>query len=144
MKLFNATVAIAIAAALPSTTSATLRRAPTNNYEGQRKLQDEVGSMSMPIDAIEPVDEPNHGGFIFDKIFDAKCELAADLVKGRLDLACDNAFDLLDSGCGGLRRRLDEDDDPVNSLCDELCWVVGDFFDDYCWDRRKLKDTSSS
>ena len=61
-----------------------------------------------------------------------------------MDLACDNAFDLLDSGCGGLRRRLDEDDGPVNSLCDELCWVVGDFFDDYCWDRRKLKDTSSS
>ena len=145
MKLFNATVAIAIAAALPSTTSATLRRAPTNNYEGQRKLQDEVGSMSMPIDAIEPVDEPNHGGFIFEKIFDAKCELAADLVEDRLDLACDNAFDLLDSGCW--RRRLDEDD-PVKAhsigLCGELCEVVDDFFDDYCHDRRKLKDTSSS
>ena len=76
MKFFNATVAIAIAAALPSTTSATLRGE-------ERKLQDEVGS--MPIDAIEPVDD--HGGFIFDKIFDAKCKLAADLVEDRLDLA---------------------------------------------------------
>ena len=144
MKLFNATVAIAIAAALPSTTSATLRRAPTNNYEGQRKLQDEVGSMSMPIDAIEPVDEPNHGGFIFEKIFDAKCELAADLVEDRLDLACDNAIDLLNSGCGG--RRLDSPSHGGHSivLCDELCEVVGNFFGDYCLDRRKLKDTSSS
>ena len=143
MKLFNATVAIAIAAALPSTTSATLRRAPTNNYE-ERKLQvqDEVGS--MPIDAIEPVDEPNHGGFIFEKIFDAKCELAADLVEDRLDLACDNAIDLLNSGCGG--RRLDSPSHGGHSivLCDELCEVVGNFFGDYCLDRRKLKDTSSS
>ena len=69
-----------------------------------------------------------------DKIFDFKCEVAADLVEERLDIACNNADDLLVSG-GCFRRRLDEDD-PVEahsiSLCTELCEVVGNFFCNYC------------
>ena len=148
MKLFNAATVIAIAAALPSTTSATLRRAPTNNYE-ERKLQDEVGS--MPIDAIEPMDD--HGGFIFDKIFDAKCELAAELIDERLDLACDNAAAIGSKLRCAVRRRLNGDvpqgdDDPVEGPCDELCDELDDFIFDYCITRddhpgRKLKDTSS-
>ena len=138
MKLFNAATVIAIAAALPSTTSATLRRAPTNNYE-ERKLQDEVGS--MPIDAIEPVDD--HGGFIFDKIIDLKCDLAADLFEDRLSFACNNALDLLDFCPEG--RRLDDHGAHWGSedLCDDLCDELDDFFDNACGDRRKLKDSSS-
>ena len=83
MKFINA--AVAIAAALPSTTSAVQIGAPTN-YE-ERKLQDEVGS--MPSIEAEAVDAMGHFGLgswdIFDKIGDLKCEAAADLIDERLD-----------------------------------------------------------
>ena len=143
MKFINA--AVAIAAALPSTTSAVQIGAPTN-YE-ERKLQDEVGSMPS-IDA-DAVDAMGHFGFgyIFDKIGDLKCEAAADLIDERLDIACEKASELI-CGCphgerrlqrrglyghGGCRdRRLESESHGSHGgepLCDSLCNELESFLD---------------
>ena len=142
MKFINA--AVAIAAALPSTTSAVQIGAPTN-YE-ERKLQDEVGS--MPSIEADAVDAMGHFGFgyIFDKIGDLKCEAAADLIDERLDIACEKASELI-CGCphgyrrlqrrglyghGGCHdRRLDSHGGHGGGveLCDSLCWELESFLD---------------
>ena len=146
MKLFNA--AAIIAAALPSTTSAVQIGAPTN-YE-ERKLQDEVGS--MPSIEAEAVDAMGHFGLgswdIFDKIGDLKCEVAAELIDERLEIACQNACDLI-CGCPHGERRLQRrgllghggcHDRRLDShgghggepLCDSLCYQLEGFLDDNC------------
>lgn len=146
MKLFNA--AAVIAAALPSTTSAVQIGAPTN-YE-ERKLQDEVGS--MPSIEAEAVDAMGHFGLgswdIFDKIGDLKCEVAAELIDERLEIACQKAGDLIClcphgdrrlqrrglSGHGGCHdRRLDSHGGHGGEpLCDSLCYQLEGFLDDNC------------
>ena len=148
MKFINA--AVAIAAALPSTTSAVQIGAPTN-YE-ERKLQDEVGSMPS-------IDATGFGAWdIFDKIGDLKCEAAADLIDERLDIACEKASELI-CGCphgerrlqrrglyghGGCHdRRLESESHGSHGgepLCDSLCNELESFLD-FCgpgpdhWDR---------
>lgn len=112
--------------------------------EEQRKLQDmEVMALgSVMEEAVKSLDALDILG---DKIFEFKCDVAADLVEERLDLACNNVGDFLGSSLGAscVRRRLDSHGSHGHGglglgVCRELCDVLVDFLDNYCMQRDLL------